>query len=339
MKEDIRQLAGHCDAYKGGDTKRALLQLTTTAGLFFAAWAVIWLSLDYTYWFAAILVLPTAGLLVRLYVLQHDCGHGSFFPSRLANNLTGRFLSLLTFTPYDCWRKAHNLHHATSGNLDRRGIGSIDTLTVREYKALPLARKLAYRVYRNSFFIILFGAPYNNLVGQRFFTNKGLPFIEGYRSLPFAKVWKSVLFLNIALVLFYGALGMFFGFKPLLVAGLPVVIIASWIGGWLFFIQHQFEEAYWEKNGNWDFHTAAVLGSSHYVLPPLLQWFTGNIGLHHIHHLCAKIPNYRLQECLDSSPVLQKLNRLSLCESLKCARFALWDEDRRKMIAFSDIGK
>ncbi|MAE51003.1 MAG: fatty acid desaturase [Micavibrio sp.] len=298
----------------------------------------MWISLEYTYWIVAILILPAAGLLVRLFVLQHDCGHGSLFPSRRANNLTGRLLSVLTFTPYDCWRKAHNLHHACSGHLDRRGVGGVDTLTVREYRALSSANKLAYRLYRNPFVMILFGAPYNSLIGQRFFANKGLPFNESYRSLPFKKVWKSVLSLNLALVLFYGTLGMLFGFKPLLVIVLPVVIIASWIGGWLFFIQHQFEEAYWEKNENWNFHDAAVLGSSHYVLPPLLQWFTGNIGLHHIHHLCAKIPNYRLQECLEGSPVLQEMNRLNLGESLECACLALWDEDRRKMIAFSDVG-
>lgn len=317
--------------------QHAMFQLASTLTLFLATVFIMWAGLSYTYWIAAILMLPAAGLLVRLFVIQHDCGHDSFFSSRAANTFTGRLLSVLTFTPYDCWRQTHNLHHAGSGNLDQRSAGSIDTLTVREYQDLSKANKLWYRLYRNPFIMIFFGAPYYNLIGQRFFAPKELPFNTSYRSVSFKRIWKSVMSLNLALLLFYGALGMLFGFKALLVIVLPVVVITSWIGCWLFFIQHQYETTYWEKSDDWDFSDAALQGSSYYVLPPVLQWFTGNIGLHHIHHLCAKVPNYRLQECLDDSPALKQMNRMTLRQSLECAFLALWDEDRRKMVTFADV--
>lgn len=328
VRQKMKQLAVHCAAFKGGDTKRSLVQFITTALLFFGTCTALALGIANGYWIAYLLALPAAGLLVRLFIIQHDCGHGSYFKSRKANDRLGRAISVLTFTPYGYWRKAHSLHHATSGNLDKRGIGDIRTLTVDEYRALSKWDRFRYRLYRNPIVLLLVGAPFLFLVLQR--TPYGQP-LKG------KGVWSSLMGLNVGIVLFYGALGMLMGFPLLLQVVLPVMIVASWVGGWMFYIQHQFECTYWDLDEEWDFHEAAVLGSTYYVLPRVFQWFSGNIGLHHIHHLCGKIPNYRLQECLDGSPELQAMNRLTFLQSIKTVRLALWDESERRLIRFSGL--
>lgn len=335
-KEAIKSLTEHCLRYKGADLRRGVIQLVSTIVPFlalsvFMAWGVV----SGFYW-PLLCAVPAGGLLVRLFIIQHDCGHQSFFPSRRANDITGRLLSLFTWTPYDFWMRAHNMHHATSGNLDKRGIGSIDTLTVAEYRALPRGKRIAYRLYRNPFLLLVIGTPLYVMLIQRVPHGEGSAFFQGYRGVSLARAWKSLLGLDIALLAVYGALVATLGWSVLL-ALLPPVVIAAWIGGWLFFIQHQFEETYWEKGEEWNFQEAAVLGSSYYVLPPVLQWFTGNIGLHHIHHLCAAVPNYRLQECLDAHEMLKSMNRLTFRESLKCLRWALWDEGARRMVGFRDL--
>jgi omega-6 fatty acid desaturase (delta-12 desaturase) len=222
----------------------------------------------------------------------------------------------------------HAIHHATSGNLDRRGFGDVTTLTVQEYKDLPRFQRFAYRLYRNPLVLFFVGVPYHFIIGQR------IPWGQPH---PFKKVWRSILSLDLAIVLIYGIATPFLGWEPALGA-LLIFVLASGIGGWLFFVQHQFEDTYWaaEEEG-WDFPTAAVLGSSYYHLPRVLQWFTGNIGFHHIHHLCGKIPNYRLQECFEGSDVLQKAGRVTFFESLKCARLALWDEDTSRLVRFNHL--
>jgi omega-6 fatty acid desaturase (delta-12 desaturase) len=285
----------------------------------------MWIAVDSGYWLALILTVPTAGLLVRFFIIQHDCGHGSFFRSRRANDVLGRAISLLTLTPYGNWRRAHAIHHATSGNLARRGSGDIGTLTVREYGALPPSRRLLYRLYRNPLILLVLGPPYLFVFNHRALFGEAAPFRE---------TWPSVLMHNIALILFYGTLGTVFGWWNLLLIFGPIILMGSWAGVWLFFIQHQFEDTIWESDEDWDFHVAALRGSSYYVLPKILQWFTGNIGLHHIHHLNGKIPNYRLQECLDASPELKGMSRLTFRESLKSIHLALWDEDSRKLVTF-----
>lgn len=204
----------------------------------------------------------------------------------------------------------------------------MDTFTVEEYKALPKLKRLKYRTLRHPAVFLLFGAPLFLLLNHR------SPFGQ---SLPARDIWKSIMGLNLAIILVYGGIGLLIGFKTLAMLYLPVLCFTAWIGGWLFFVQHQFENTYWERKEEWRFQDAAVLGSSYYALPPIVQWFTGNIGLHHIHHLCGKIPNYRLQECLEASPELQKINRLTFWESLKCARLALWDEDNQKLVGFSAL--
>ncbi|MCB9991223.1 MAG: fatty acid desaturase [Rhodospirillales bacterium] len=336
VKALVKDLTRHCREYKQADPGRAAFQLFVTILPFFALSAfMIWGMAQGIYW-PLLGVIPAGGLLVRLFIVQHDCGHGSYFPSKAANEWTGRVLSVFTWTPYDFWRRAHNMHHASSGNLDKRGIGSIDTLTRREYEALPPRGQLMYRLYRNPFLLLVLGTPAYVMVGQRFLHGSGSPFIDSYNGLAGRSEWKSIIGLDVALAVIYGALVMAFGWGVLVLLLLPVVI-AAWAGGWLFFIQHQFEDAYWEAGGQWEFHEAAVLGSSYYALPKVLQWFTGNIGLHHIHHLCSAVPNYRLQECLDAHDALQTLNRMTFRDSLQCVRWALWDEGARKMIGFREL--
>jgi omega-6 fatty acid desaturase (delta-12 desaturase) len=321
-----QRLSRQSKAY-GADLKHSLFQLITTATVFIALLAVM--AATSHLWLTLLLAIPAAGLLVRLFIIQHDCGHGSFFKSRAANDALGRALSVLTWTPYGNWKRGHAAHHASTGNLDRRGRGDFDTLTVAEYQALPPLRQLAYRLYRNPFAIVLFGGPIYFILLQRLPTGPDLSDRDARR---------SILSLDLALVAVFGLLMAAFGAVPVIATYLPVTIIASWIATALFHVQHQFEGAYWERDADWNFHAAALHGSSYFELPPVLQWFSGNIGLHHVHHLCSRIPNYRLQAFLDSAPELNSVaKRITLREGLGCWRLALWDEQRRLMVRFRDL--
>lgn len=322
----VRRLAGHCMNYRDASDRRAAVQLATTLPPFLLLVASILFGVGQGYWAVLALALPAGGLLVRLFGIQHDCGHNSFFTARSANQVLGRFLSLLTLTPFGYWSRSHKMHHASAGDLGRRGIGDVDTLTIREYRALPRAARLRYRLYRHPVLLHLVGPPLYFVLFQR------SPFGQ---ALPAREAWGSIMRLNLGMLLVYGTLMLAFGTGPVLLTVLPVAFVASWVGGWLFFVQHQFEHTHWESSERWNLQLAALGGSSHYVLPPVLQWFTGNIGLHHIHHLNSRIPNYRLQECLDAEPLLGTISRLSLRESLCCIGLALWDEDRRRLVAFS----
>ena len=323
-----RLLSRRFQAY-GSDVKRSLFQLVTTATPFIFLLVVMgWASRGH-YWLTLLLAIPAAGLLVRLFIIQHDCGHGSFFKSRAANDFLGRALSLFTLTPYSSWKLSHSAHHASAGNLDRRGRGDVETMTVAEYQASPLYKKVVYRLYRNPLVMVLAGAPVNFIILQRLPT--GHAFWD-------RKSRNSILLLDFTLVAVVAFLCLAFGVAPVLGAYLPVIVIASWIGNWLFYVQHQFESTHWERDDDWSFHIAAVAGSSYFKLPPILQWFSGNIGLHHVHHLCSRIPNYRLQACLDAAPELNRVAKLiTLRESLGCWRLALWDERRRLLVGFRDL--
>ena len=313
----------------GADLKRSLFQVITTATPFVALLVIMAMASDGRYWLTLLLAIPTAGLLVRLFIIQHDCGHGSFFKSRAANDLLGRVLCVLTLTPYGNWKQGHAIHHAANGNLDRRGRGDVDTLTVAEYQALGPLKRFGYRLYRSPFVMVLLGAPINFILLQR------LPTGRAFRE---RDARRSIMSLNLVLVVAFGLPMAFIGVVPVLATYLPVMVIASWIGNWLFYVQHQFEDTYWDQERDWDFHTAALSGSSYFKLPPILQWFSGNIGLHHVHHLCSRIPNYRLQAFLDTAPELQLIEkRISLRESLKCWRLTLWDEQRRLLVGFRDL--
>ena len=248
-----KDLTGLFASY-GTDVKRSLFQLITTTAPFIALLVVMAVTVEQMYWLTLILSVPTAGLLVRLFIVQHDCGHGSFFKSRAANDFLGRVLSVLTLTPYSQWKLGHAMHHATTGNLDKRGRGDLDTLTVREYEALPWLKKLAYRLYRNPFFLVLLGAPIHFLLLQR------LPIGFNFRNRT-SRI--SIILLNIALVGAFGLPMVLLGVKPVVMTYLPVMIIASWIGNWLFYVQHQFADTYWQRSDTWSFHEAAIHGSSY----------------------------------------------------------------------------
>lgn len=326
-KAEVRRLAVHCSAYRGAVPWRSWTQVANTVLPFLGLMTTMLLLAESHLWATLLLSIPAAGFLLRIFVIQHDCGHGSFMRSRLANDWLGRALSVLTLTPYDVWRRTHARHHATSGNLTKRGYGDITTLTVREYRSRSLLQRLKYRIYRNPVFLFGFGAPMFFVVLQR------LPFGQ---PLEFREIWRDTLILNALIIVFYGALVMAFGWWAVLMATSPVVFIASAAGGWLFFIQHQFEDTHWEQDESWDFQVAAVDGSSYYALPAILRWFTGSIGLHHIHHLNSMIPNYRLQPCLEACPELATVNRMTLLESFACVRLALWDERQRRLVSFRE---
>lgn len=314
--------------YRGAEVRRSFMQVLNTVPALLALVVLMGLLATNHYWASLLLAIPAGGLLVRVFIFQHDCGHGSFMPTREANDRLGMLFSLLTLTPYDHWKRSHATHHATSGNLDRRGMGDIDTLTVVEYSALSSMQKIRYRVYRNLIVQLLIGAPLNFIVLQR------LPASYGMTD---KTAWISVMALNLALFVFYGGLIYLFGLILVMKVALPIVAVAAWAGGWLFYVQHQYEMTLWDHEDRWDFHVASLFGSSHYVLPKWLQWFTGNIGLHHIHHLCSGIPNYRLEECFDACPELQSVeNRLNFWQSLRSIPLALWDETHRRMISFRE---
>ncbi|MCK5424198.1 MAG: fatty acid desaturase, partial [Emcibacter sp.] len=311
LDERLKQLARHCQKFKGAILGRSLFQLTSTLLLLVASLWIIIATLENHFWLAALLIIPTGGLVVRLFIFQHDCGHQSFFKTRKWNDRVGRALSIFTFTPYGYWRESHNTHHATSGNLTKRGIGDIDTLTVKEYLARTWFKRLSYRIYRHPILLLLIGAPMMILILQRF--PVGQPS-------PFRKIWKSILGLNLALFIFYGTLVYFIGAEFFLTVYLPIICVSAWIGGWMFFIQHQFENTFWEHAKDWSINKAAVLGSTYFVLPKILQWFSGNIGFHHLHHICGVIPNYRLQECHETAPHVPEIREIRLWQSLKCLR-------------------
>lgn len=327
LKAQARRLAAHCNKYKGADTRSAVIQIVTTTVPFIALLAAMLATVENAYWATLLLAIPASGLLVRFFIIQHDCGHGSFLPSRAANDFVGRAISVLTMTPYGLWRRVHAKHHATSGNLDRRGYGDINTLTLAEYRELSPMARLRYRIYRNPLFLFPIGVPFFFTILQR---------VPWGHPLDPKESWTSVFGLDLAMVIFYGLLGYLIGYMNLLLIALPMIVMASAIGGWLFFIQHQFDDGHWDASDEWDFQVAAIRGSSYYALPKPLEWFTGNIGLHHIHHLNSVIPNYRLQDCLADSPEFQEMNRITFWESLKCARLAVWDEAQRRLLTFSE---
>lgn len=327
--KDIKSLNALLAKYKEPVLLRSLWQVVNT-GVPFAALTVL-MHAAYHYghgWVALALALPAAGLLMRLFIIQHDCGHGSFFKSARANDLLGAFIGVLTLTPYSYWKQTHALHHATSGNLSGRGYGDIDTLTVAEYSALSKWGRFKYRVYRSAPVLFVLGPSLHFVVNHR------LPVIV-------PPEWKqerlSILFNDLVLASILAAASYSVGLWAFLQVQLPVCMLAATGGVWFFYVQHQFEGTYWARKEDWDVVTASLEGSSYYELPAVLQWITGNIGFHHIHHLNSRIPNYNLPRAMKENPEFQKVKRLTLLKSLRCVSLALWDEENHRLVGFDAV--
>jgi len=328
--DDARNWTRILNRYREPSGARSLIELAITLLPLAALWLATWAALHFVgYWLALLIAVPAAGFLVRLFMIQHDCGHGAFFPHKPTNDWIGRGIGVLTMTPYDFWRRTHSMHHATSGNLDRRGMGDIDTLTVREYLSRSIWGRLQYRLYRHPLVMFGFGPAYLFLLQHR------LPvgLMRGAGWLP----WISTMATNAAMALIAAVLIWFIGLQAFLLVHLPIILIAASLGVWLFYVQHQFEETSWHDDTNWDLHDAALHGSSHYDLPVVLRWFTANIGIHHVHHLCSRIPYYRLPRVLRDHPELAGIGRLTLMQSLACVRLTLWDEDRKRLVSFREL--
>ena len=307
---------------------RSAWQFASTFLAFVTLDAVMYLSLRLSFWLALALAVPAAGLMIRLFIIQHDCGHGSFFRSRRLNDMLGRFCSAITFTPYAFWRRQHATHHASFNNLDRRdpGIDLYSTCTtLREYLALSGRRRLLYRVSRHPLVTQLLLPPFVFLLLYR------VPFDT---TASWARERRSVYLTNLAIAGVLSGLVLAFGAWPVLMVQLPIFFMTSIIGVWLFSVQHRFEETQWLRQDQWNPVQAAVEGSSYLKLPRLLQWFTGNIGFHHIHHLAARIPNYRLQECHNARPELERVTTLTLLQALRAPSYQLWDEEQKRMVRF-----
>ena len=317
-------------AYRTPIPSRSRFELAVTALPFAIIFALSWWSLAISPWLSFGLSLINAAFVIRLFVIQHDCGHGAFFASRFWNGWCGRIIGVLTLTPYGMWKQNHALHHATTGNLDKRGTGDIPTLTIEEYRAKPLIARIGYRLLRNP--VILFGviATFNFLIWNRVPPNP----LNARRG-----EWKSALGNDAAVIVLLGLLYSLGGVPVLIFVYLPMMVLASIVGTWLFYVQHQFEETSWDQDTDWTVQDAAFHGSSFYVLPPVLTWITANIGAHHIHHLASRIPFYRLPEVLRDHGELNEVGRITIRESLGCARLALWDESERRLVSFRDARK
>ena len=313
--------------YRVASNRRALFEITVTAAPLLALWLASWWLYHFSIFASLALAVPAAGFLVRLFMLQHDCGHLTMFTSKQANDWVGRALGFFTLTPYDHWRHAHAQHHMGSGNLSRRGIGDIDTITLAEYKALSLLGRLKYRLYRNPFVLFGVGPMYIFLIAQRFPLDT---FKNGHAG------WISVFGTNAALLVFAVLMMYVIGIPAFLVVHLPIVILAAAAGVWLFYVQHQFDETHWSRPPEWNQEQAALHGSSYYDLPQPLMWLTGNIGIHHLHHLSSRIPFYRLPQVLNDFPDLKDVGRITLWQSLKSVNLALWDESAKKLISFRE---
>lgn len=327
-RETVERWNRILERYAGADTRRSLIQLVVTVVPFIALWWLALRSLEVSYLLTLLIALPTAGFAMRLFMIQHDCGHGSFFRSRAARDWLGRAIGVVLLTPYDYWKRTHAHHHAHSGDLDFRGFGDVDTHTVREYLSWPWWRRLRYRLYRHP--LVLFGvAPF-----YQFLLKHRYPW-----DIPrdWKQAWRSVWWTNAAIAGVVALMGAAIGIERFLLVQLPVTFFASSAGIWMFYVQHQFEDTYWHRHEEWDFYDASLLGSSYLVLPKPLRWLTANIGVHHVHHMSARIPNYKLQQVHDENPEFHGVTKVRLRDTLRLVGLALWDEERRRLIRFKDL--
>ena len=305
---------------------RALWQVINTFGAYGIVWYLMYRSLEVSYWLTIPLAVLAGAFLVRVFIIFHDCGHGSFFKSRMANDILGFIAGVLTFTPYYHWRWEHSIHHANAGHLDKRGTGDVWTMTVQEYLESSRWKRFAYRLARNPF--VLFGlAPLFLFVVLQRFPKSKADKRERY----------SVYWMNLALLGMAVGLSWTFGITAYVLIQLTIQMVGGAAGVWMFYVQHQFEDVYWERGDNWDFTKAALEGSSFYKLPKVLQWFSGNIGFHHIHHLSPRIPNYNLERCHRADPLFRQVKPITLASSLKSMTFRFWDEKRKKLVGYREM--
>jgi len=304
---------------------RSLLDLATSLVPYIGLSVLMYVALDVSYLLVLALAIPAAGFLVRTFIVFHDCAHGSFLPSKRANAWVGTAVGLLVFESFVNWRHSHAVHHATAGDLDRRGVGDVLTLTVAEYHGSSWRRRLGYRLFRNPLVMFGLGPIYGMILHPRLVSRSARP-----------RIRRSVIATNIALTLLVGGLCLLVGWREYLLVQGPITLLAGATGVWLFYVQHQFEDTYWQNAGDWSYADAALRGSSHLRLPKVLQFFTGNIGLHHVHHLSTRVPNYNLQRAHDENPVFHGVPTLSLWDGLRAARLKLWDEKRRRLVTFAE---
>jgi len=330
--EKLRGLAGdksllkNLTKYARPDVKRSLGQLANSLIPFFALWGLMYWSLSVSYWLTLALAVPAAGFMVRIFIIFHDCGHGSFFKSKKANDLVGIITGIITLTPYHRWKHDHAIHHATAGDLDRRGVGDVQMLTVAEYLALPRWKQVIYRLSRNPLLMFTVGAWSVFIFVHRFY-KRGAGKLERNSVHLTNLAWLGILLIAHLTI----------GLRDFFLVHFPIVAIGTTFGVWLFYVQHQFEGSYWERHEKWDFILTALQGSSFYRLPRVLQWFSGNIGFHHIHHLNPRIPNYQLPRCHAEIPVFQYVRPLTLMRSLKSLSYRLWDEESQRMVGFGAL--
>ncbi|PWW02377.1 omega-6 fatty acid desaturase (delta-12 desaturase) [Paenibacillus cellulosilyticus] len=323
---NIAELKKQSAPYARTNISASLRQLANTLLPFLLLWTAAYASLSVSYWLTLPIAIVAASFLIRTFIIFHDCCHQSFFKSRKANDWLGNITGILTHFPYEQWKNAHNIHHATSGNLDKRGVGDMWILTVEEYIASPARTKLAYRLYRNPLVFLLLGPLLVFLVTYR----KNRPGAKRREKL-------NTYMTNVAIVALYAGLCALLGWKSVLLVQVPILWVAGMMGIWLFYVQHQFEDSYFENDDEWSYVKAAVEGSSYYQLPRLLQWITGNIGFHHVHHLNPKVPNYNLEKTHLAIPPLQKAATINIRTSLQSLRFRLWDEDAKTFIGFREL--
>jgi omega-6 fatty acid desaturase (delta-12 desaturase) len=318
---------GIVSKYAHAETWRSTWQIFNSLLPFFGLWYLMYRSLEVGYWLTLLLAVPTAGFMVRTFIIFHDCCHASFFRTVKANDRLGFVLGVLMLTPYQEWKHDHAIHHATAGDLDRRGVGDVYTMTVQEYIAAPWYKKVGYRIMRSPMIMFTIGSFLVFTITHRF-----------WRPGAGRRERNSVIWTNIAIAAVIGWIMLEIGWQAFLLVQIPILLLATSAGVWMFYIQHNFYPSYWERHTDWDFFTASMRGSSYYKLPKVLQWFTGNIGFHHIHHLSPKIPNYKLEQCLKENPVFQ-VEPLTIRKSLKSLFYRLWDEKEKMMVGWGALKK
>ena len=314
--------------YQKPHAGKSTWQIITTIIPYLALWYLMVLSLGVGYWLTLLLSIPAALFVIRLFVIQHDCGHTSFFSSKKANDWVGIGCSIFTFVPYHYWRRTHAMHHAATGDLEQRGIGDFYTMTVNEYLGKTTKDRLKYRLYRNPLTMFIIAPVFVFIIGYRF---------DFLKRKNWRKERRGLFWTNITLLLLAVGMSLAIGWRAYLLIQLPITFIATCIGSWFFFVQHNFEEAYWSQDDDWDYTIAALKGSSYYRLPKVLQWFSGSIGFHHIHHLSPKIPNYLLEKCHNENPMFQTPVTLTLVTGFQTTNLSLWDEENKRMISFRQL--